>query len=156
MRMTVDFKKMFSRLREELVVFGLGTGYYFGNFFGMAGVLLFFIGYAEYFHPGEWVAKQIAFWIPNVSAGLTIFGTALTCIGVLAPTNPRPLDKFTKTYSIPTIFVFCIITAIFWSRLECSTTYPPSPCRPNDYILNGLTLIGLAAAVLRLLSHKKP
>lgn len=123
---------------------GLATGYYVGNFFGSIGIFFFALGYVEHFQSG-WLGTKLISSIPFVSAFLTIFGTVWTCIGVLAPQNPREVSARTKNIAIPMILVMCIATLAFWRHYG----------KPNDIVLTGLTLIGLAAAVLRLLSHKE-
>jgi hypothetical protein len=131
---------------KQAVGFGLSTGYYVGNFFGYSGIIIFAAGYFEHFQSGAWVGKAFTSLIPSISALLTIFGTVWTCIGVLAPQNPRPVSIRTKRIAIPVILLMCIGTIAFWSYHST---------RPNDLVLTGLTLIGLGAAVLRLLSHEE-
>jgi hypothetical protein len=139
----VNIQKMALR---QAVGLGLSTGYYVGNFFGYSGIIIFAAGFFEHFQSGAWVGKEFINLIPTVSAILAIFGTVWTCIGVLAPPNPRPVSTRTKRIAIPVILLMCIGTIIFWNYHST---------RPNDLILTGLTLIGLGAAVLRLLSHEE-
>jgi hypothetical protein len=144
----MSVKNLFSLVRERLatraVTLGLATGYYVGNFFGYIGILFFILGYVEHFQSG-WLGARLISSVPFVSALLTIFGTVWTCIGVLAKPNPRAVSARTKNISIPIILIMCIATLVFWLQYE----------RPNDIVLTGLTLIGLAAAVLRLLSQEE-
>lgn len=140
-----------SRIKQQLtrraVALGLGTGYYVGNFFGSTGILFFILGYLEQFEAGAgaWLGSRLISSIPLVSAFLTIFGTVWTCIGVLAPPNPRPVSSRTKNIAIPVILVMCLSTLLLWHGFG----------KPNDIVLTGLTLIGLAAAILRLLSQEE-
>jgi hypothetical protein len=140
--------RFFALAREKLatsaVNLGLATGYYVGNFFGSIGIFLFVLGYVEHFQRG-WLGTRLISSVPFVSALLTIFGTLWTCIGVLAPQNPRPVSARTKNIAIPTILVMCFATLVFWRQYG----------KPNDIVLTGLTLIGLAAAVFRLLSQEE-
>lgn len=137
-----QFFKLIRLWRDATVMFALLIAKATGNILGISGGVLIVIGYLSEIESG-WIAPRIEAGMSSVSSFMTLVGTILTLVGLYAPPNKRPVSKLTQNLSAPASVLICIGTFIYWVLEK----------RPNDHVLNGIAMIGVATAILRLLSQ---
>jgi hypothetical protein len=111
---------------------------------GIYGFVLFSVGVLAEFQDG-WIAPNLDKYASPVSSGVSVLGTLFTVISIYAPINTRKPENQTKVLTAPIIFVACIISICLWITNE----------KPNDHVFNGIAMLGISIAVLRLLSQEK-
>lgn len=117
-------------------IFGLATGLY--------GFALFSFGVLAEFQDG-WIAPNLDKYASPVSSVVSVLGTLFTVVSIYAPINTRRPEYQTKFVTAPIIFIACIITVFLWIANK----------KPNDHVFNGIAMLGISIAVLRLLSQEK-
>lgn len=137
------FMKLVRNARNVLVQIVLTSAWYFGLASGTYGFLLFIAGILDEFQ-GGWIPPKLAQFESEISSSLTVIGTLFAIASVYAPINEREPDEHSKIYSAPMIFIACLITIFLWITNG----------RPNEHVFNGISMLGIAIAILRLLSQK--
>jgi hypothetical protein len=129
---------------NPLVKLAIPTAWYFGLASGSYGFVLLSFGILEEFQSG-WIGPNIDKLSSPFSSVLSVLGTLFAVVSIYAPINTREPESQTKTFTAPIIFFACIITLFLWFVNK----------KPNDTVFNGIAMLGISIAVLRLLSHEE-
>jgi hypothetical protein len=129
---------------DYVVKLVLSGAWIFGLASGLYGFALFSFGVLAEFQDG-WIAPNLDKYASPISSGVSVLGTLFTVISIYAPINTRKPEYQTKVVTAPIIFVACIITVLLWVTNK----------KPNDHVFNGIAMLGISIAVLRLLSQEK-